>query len=84
MADPPVNLAKIAIGDGTVGSEAVYEHLPVVRLFEATGVCSHSNYIFRRRYSRRILSLSNTIPKSLSGSSSSMSHSMILEIGHTC
>ncbi|KAI0718832.1 alpha/beta-hydrolase [Fomitopsis betulina] len=34
MADPPVNLAKIAIGDGTVGSEAVYEHLPVTTVLQ--------------------------------------------------
>jgi carboxypeptidase D len=24
MTDPPVNLAKVAIGDGTIGSNAVY------------------------------------------------------------
>ncbi|KZT67351.1 alpha/beta-hydrolase [Daedalea quercina L-15889] len=34
MADPPVNLSKIAIGDGTVGSEAVYEHVPVTTVLQ--------------------------------------------------
>ncbi|KAH9832569.1 alpha beta-hydrolase [Rhodofomes roseus] len=34
MANPPVNLAKIAIGDGTVGSEAVFEHLPVTTVLQ--------------------------------------------------
>ncbi|KZT07258.1 alpha/beta-hydrolase [Laetiporus sulphureus 93-53] len=28
LSDPPVNLVKIAIGDGTVGSAVVYEYLP--------------------------------------------------------
>lgn len=78
MADPPVNLAKIAIGDGTVGSEAVYEHLPVVRVLETTGVHSQSNHSCRRLCSRHIPSLSATIPKCSSGSGNSMSHSLIL------
>ena len=28
--NPPVNLRKIAIGDGSLGSQAAVEHLPVV------------------------------------------------------
>ena len=32
MSNPPVNLVKIAIGDGTMGSIAVVEDLPVVNI----------------------------------------------------
>lgn len=28
--NPPINLSKIAIGDGSLGSQATVEHLPVV------------------------------------------------------
>ena len=31
MAHPPVKLAGIAIGDGTLGNAAVYEEVPTVR-----------------------------------------------------
>ena len=31
LEDPPVNLAKIAIGDGTIGSDVVFRNLPAVR-----------------------------------------------------
>jgi len=31
MKNPPVKLAKIAIGDGTFSSEQVFEFLPAVR-----------------------------------------------------
>nr|VWO99735.1 Cyanate hydratase (Cyanase) (EC (Cyanate hydrolase) (Cyanate lyase) [Ganoderma boninense] len=31
---PPVNLRKIAIGDGSLGSQATVEHLPVVNVIE--------------------------------------------------
>ncbi|KAH9893408.1 alpha/beta-hydrolase [Cubamyces lactineus] len=34
MADPPVNIVKFAIGDGTVGSEVVFELLPTVTTLE--------------------------------------------------
>ncbi|KAI0629361.1 alpha/beta-hydrolase [Trametes polyzona] len=34
LADPPVNIAKFAIGDGTLGSEAVFELLPTVNTLE--------------------------------------------------
>ncbi|KAH9930296.1 Alpha/Beta hydrolase protein [Fomitopsis serialis] len=34
MADPPVSLAKIAIGDGSIGSEVVFEHLPVTTVLQ--------------------------------------------------
>ena len=30
MANPPVNIAKFAIGDGTVGSTVVFEYVPTV------------------------------------------------------
>ncbi len=30
LTDPPVNIAKFAIGDGTVGSFEVFELLPTV------------------------------------------------------
>ena len=33
-ATPPVNLRKIAIGDGSLGSQATVEHLPVVNVIE--------------------------------------------------
>ncbi|TFK91411.1 alpha/beta-hydrolase [Polyporus arcularius HHB13444] len=33
-ANPPVNLSKIAIGDGSLGSQATVEHLPVVNVIE--------------------------------------------------
>ncbi|KAI0749833.1 alpha/beta-hydrolase [Daedaleopsis nitida] len=32
--NPPVNLRKIAIGDGSLGSQATVEHLPVVNVIE--------------------------------------------------
>ncbi|THH00620.1 hypothetical protein EW026_g1956 [Hermanssonia centrifuga] len=32
--DPPVNLAKIVIGDGTIGSEVEFEVMPVVTVIE--------------------------------------------------
>jgi len=34
LTDPPVNLRKIAIGDGTIGSGAVFEELPVMEVIE--------------------------------------------------
>ncbi|EIW58496.1 alpha/beta-hydrolase [Trametes versicolor FP-101664 SS1] len=34
LTDPPVNIAKFAIGDGTIGSEAVFEILPTVNTLE--------------------------------------------------
>ncbi|KAJ7576927.1 alpha/beta-hydrolase, partial [Mycena floridula] len=34
MTDPPVNLRKIAIGDGAIGSLAVFEELPAVTVLE--------------------------------------------------
>ncbi|KAI0675837.1 alpha/beta-hydrolase [Trametes maxima] len=34
LADPPVNIVKFAIGDGTVGSEVVFQHLPTVTTIE--------------------------------------------------
>jgi carboxypeptidase D len=34
LTDPPVNLAKIAIGDGTLGSLAVFEQLPTLWTIE--------------------------------------------------
>lgn len=30
LADPPVNVVKFAIGDGTVGSEMVFQYAPTV------------------------------------------------------
>ncbi|KAK7001471.1 Alpha/beta-hydrolase [Favolaschia claudopus] len=33
-AKPPVNLRKIAIGDGSLGSQATVEHLPVLNVIE--------------------------------------------------
>ena len=33
MANPPVNIAKFAIGDGTVASGAVFEFMPTVSAF---------------------------------------------------
>lgn len=35
LTDPPVNIAKFAIGDGTIGSEAVFEILPTVSALRA-------------------------------------------------
>ncbi|GJE98051.1 serine carboxypeptidase-like protein [Phanerochaete sordida] len=34
MADPPINLAKIVIGDGTIGSLVEYELLPTLSVIE--------------------------------------------------
>lgn len=34
MSNPPVKLAKIAIGDGTIGSGLEFEELPVVTVIE--------------------------------------------------
>ncbi|THH29780.1 hypothetical protein EUX98_g4414 [Antrodiella citrinella] len=34
LADPPVNLRKIAIGDGTIGSTFVFEELPAIEVIE--------------------------------------------------
>ncbi|KAI0664279.1 alpha/beta-hydrolase [Cubamyces menziesii] len=34
MANPPVNIVKFAIGDGTIGSEVVFELLPTVTTLE--------------------------------------------------
>lgn len=33
MDNPPVRIAKIAIGDGTLASEAVFEMLPTVNYY---------------------------------------------------
>lgn len=33
LTNPPVNMAKIAIGDGTIGSGEVFEELPTVSTF---------------------------------------------------
>lgn len=33
MENPPVNIAKVVIGDGSIGSDAVQQDLPVVRFF---------------------------------------------------
>ncbi|OJT09784.1 Vitellogenic carboxypeptidase [Trametes pubescens] len=35
LTDPPVNIAKFAIGDGTIGSEAVFEILPTASALRA-------------------------------------------------
>lgn len=34
MDNPPVNLARIAMGDGTIGSGETFELLPVVSVLE--------------------------------------------------
>ncbi|KAI0773294.1 alpha/beta-hydrolase [Trametes elegans] len=34
LQDPPVNIVKFAIGDGTVGSGTVFEYLPVLSILE--------------------------------------------------
>lgn len=34
LSDPPVNLAKIVIGDGTVGSDAVFQYLPTTTVIQ--------------------------------------------------
>ncbi|CAL1714161.1 unnamed protein product [Somion occarium] len=34
LTDPPVQLAKISIGDGTIGSDRTYLHLPTVSIIE--------------------------------------------------
>ncbi|KAI0954566.1 hypothetical protein AcW1_006420 [Taiwanofungus camphoratus] len=34
LSNPPVNLAKIAIGDGTVGSAATFEYLPTTTIIQ--------------------------------------------------
>ncbi|RPD59090.1 alpha/beta-hydrolase [Lentinus tigrinus ALCF2SS1-7] len=34
MTNPPVNIAKFAIGDGTVGSEVVFEYVPTLTTIE--------------------------------------------------
>ncbi|KAH9849948.1 alpha/beta-hydrolase [Lenzites betulinus] len=34
LADPPVNVVKFAIGDGTVGSEMVFQYAPTVTILE--------------------------------------------------
>ncbi|PCH36382.1 alpha/beta-hydrolase [Wolfiporia cocos MD-104 SS10] len=34
MSDPPVNLTKIAIGDGSIGSEAVFQYLPTTTVIQ--------------------------------------------------
>jgi hypothetical protein len=36
LANPPVKLAKVAIGDGTIGSSVVWMLLPTVRLSPET------------------------------------------------
>ena len=33
LTDPPVKLAKFAIGDGTLGTSAIFEQLPTVGIF---------------------------------------------------
>ena len=38
LADPPVNIVKFAIGDGTIGSQVVYNELPTVWFPSASAV----------------------------------------------
>ena len=45
MADPPVKIAKIAIGDGTIASGVVFELLPAVCSFYSVKLDRSSGYV---------------------------------------